>query len=141
VDTSRAIAHLHYSNTFAHTPDVKYIVSHAGGTIPFVATRFGIVDEMAIIDGAEERGTTAETLRRLYWDTALSWKDPVLQMLSSVVGMGQVLYGSDFPYLRRDLAVRSRAELGSISALTDAERRSVLGTNALRLFPRLSALR
>jgi hypothetical protein len=74
-------------------------------------------------------------------DTALSWKDPVLQMLRSVVGIGQVLYGSDFPYLRRDLAVRSRAELGSISALTDAERTSVLGTNALRLFPRLSALR
>ncbi len=30
VDTSRAIAHLHYSNTFARTPNVKYIFSHAG---------------------------------------------------------------------------------------------------------------
>jgi predicted TIM-barrel fold metal-dependent hydrolase len=141
VDTSRAIANLHYSNTFARTPDVKYIVSHAGGTIPYVATRFGIVDEMAVIDGAEERGTAADTLRRLYWDTALSWKDPILQMLRSVVGMGQVLYGSDFPYLRRDLAVRSRVELDSTAALADAERAGVLGTNALRLFPRLSALR
>jgi aminocarboxymuconate-semialdehyde decarboxylase len=141
VDTSRAIANLHYSNTFARTPAVKYIFSHAGGTIPYVATRFGIVDEMAVIDGAEERGTAAETLRRLYWDTALSWKDPVLQMLRSVVGMGQVLYGSDFPYLRRDLAVRSRVELESTSALADAERAGILGTNSLRLFPRLSALR
>src|SRR5882724_9563411 len=57
VDTSRAIASLHYSNTFARTPDVNYIMSHAGGTIPYVATRFGIVDEMKIIVGAEERGT------------------------------------------------------------------------------------
>jgi 6-methylsalicylate decarboxylase len=137
VDTSRAIANLHYSNTFARTPAVKYIFSHAGGTIPYVATRFGIVDEMAIIDGAEERGTAAETLRRLYWDTALSWKDPILQMLRSVVGMGQVLYGSDFPYLRRDLAVGSRVELESTSALAATERAGVLGTNALRLFPRL----
>jgi NAD(P)-dependent dehydrogenase (short-subunit alcohol dehydrogenase family) len=40
---------------------------------------------MNVIEGAEERGTAAETLRRLYWDTALSWKDPVLQMLRSVV--------------------------------------------------------
>jgi 6-methylsalicylate decarboxylase len=141
VDTSRAIANLHYSNTFARTPDVKYIISHAGGTIPYVATRFGIVDEMAIIDGAEERGTAADTLRRLYWDTALAWKDPILRMLRSVVGMGQVLYGSDFPYLRLDLAVRSRVELESTSALADTERAGVLGTNALRLFPRLSALR
>ena len=37
VDTSRAIAKLHYSNTFARTPDVKYVFAHAGGTIPFVA--------------------------------------------------------------------------------------------------------
>jgi 6-methylsalicylate decarboxylase len=138
-DTSRAIANLHYSNTFARTPDVKYIVSHAGGTIPYVATRFGIVDEMAIIDGAEERGTAADTLRRLYWDTALSWKNPVLQMLRSVVGMDQVLYGTDFPYLRRDLAVQSREDLESTSAVTEAERGAVLGASALELFPRLRA--
>jgi predicted TIM-barrel fold metal-dependent hydrolase len=46
VDTSRAIAKLHYSNTFARTPDIKYLFSHAGGTIPFVASRFAIVDAM-----------------------------------------------------------------------------------------------
>jgi predicted TIM-barrel fold metal-dependent hydrolase len=139
-DTSRAIANLHYSNTFARTPDVKYIVSHAGGTIPYVAARFGIVDEMAIIDGAEERGTAADTLRRLYWDTALSWKNPILQMLRSVVGMEQVLYGTDFPYLRRDLAVQSREDLESTAAVTEVERGAVLGASALKLFPRLRAL-
>jgi 6-methylsalicylate decarboxylase len=139
-DTSRAIANLHYSNTFARTPDVKYIVSHAGGTIPYVATRFGIVDDMAIIEGAEERGTAADTLRRLYWDTALSWKNPILQMLRSVVGMDQVLYGTDFPYLRRDLAVQSREDLESTSAVIEAERRAVLGASALKLFPSLRAL-
>jgi 6-methylsalicylate decarboxylase len=139
-DTSRAIANLHYSNTFARTPDVKYIISHAGGTIPYVATRFGIVDEMGIIDGAEERGTAADTLRRLYWDTALSWKNPILQMLRSVVGMDQVLYGTDFPYLRRDLAVQSREDLDSTPAVTEAERGAVLGARALKLFPRLRAL-
>jgi predicted TIM-barrel fold metal-dependent hydrolase len=138
VDTSRAIAHLHYSNTFARTPDVKYIFSHAGGTIPYVATRFGIVDEMKVIGGDEERGTAADTLRRLYWDTALSWKDPVLEMLRSVVGMSQVLYGSDFPYLRRDLAVRSRSELERTGTLNETERAGILGENALRLLPRLA---
>ena len=139
-DTSRAIANLHYSNTFARTPDAKYIVSHAGGTSPYVAGRFGIVDEMGIIEGTGERGTAADTLRRLYWDTALSWKNPILQMLRSVVGMDQVLYGTDFPYLRRDLAVQSREDLESTPAVTEAERGAVLGANALKLFPRLRAL-
>ncbi len=45
-DTTRAIARLYYSNTFARTPDVKYVFSHAGGTVPYLAGRFGIIDEM-----------------------------------------------------------------------------------------------
>jgi len=136
-DTTRAIAHLHYSNTFARTPNVKYIFSHAGGTIPYLATRFGVVDEMGVIDGAAERGTAADTFRRLYWDTALSWHDPVLQLLRSVVGIDRVLYGSDYPYLRRDLAIGSRQHLARTEALTDAERAAVLGESAMRLLPRI----
>jgi aminocarboxymuconate-semialdehyde decarboxylase len=56
VDTSRAIAKLHYSNTFARTPDVKYQFVHAGGTIPFLAERFAIVDEMNVIPGRRSEG-------------------------------------------------------------------------------------
>jgi predicted TIM-barrel fold metal-dependent hydrolase len=137
-DTTRAVAQLHYGNTFARTPNVKYIFSHAGGTIPYLETRFSIVDEMNVIPGAEERGTAADTLRRLYWDTALSWRPPVLRMLRSVVGMGQVLFGSDYPYLRRDLAVACRHEVETSAELDSEESRTVLADNALKLFPRLA---
>jgi 6-methylsalicylate decarboxylase len=140
-DTTRALAQLHYGNTFARTPNVQYIFSHAGGTIPYLATRFAIVDEMNVIPGAEERGAAADTLRRLYWDTALSWHAPNLRMLRSVVGMRQVLFGSDYPYLRRDLAVACRHEVEASPDLTENERQGVLAANALRLFPRLGALR
>jgi hypothetical protein len=44
------------SSTFARTPNVKCIVSHAGGTIPDLATRFSIIDEMNVISGTEKRG-------------------------------------------------------------------------------------
>jgi 6-methylsalicylate decarboxylase len=139
-DTTRAIAQLHYSNRFARTPNVKYIFSHAGGTIPYLAGRFAIVDEMKVIPGHEERGSAADTFRRLYWDTALSWKTPVLQMLRAVVGMDQVLFGSDYPYLRRDLAVGCADELRNTSALDDKERAAILSGTATRLFPRLAQL-
>jgi hypothetical protein len=49
--------------------------------VPYLAGRFGIIDEMNVIPGAEARATAADTFRRLYWDTALSWGDPVLRML------------------------------------------------------------
>jgi aminocarboxymuconate-semialdehyde decarboxylase len=138
-DTTRAVAQLHYGNTFARTPNVKYIFSHAGGTIPYLATRFSIVDEMNVIPGAEERGAAADTLRRLYWDTALSWRPPILRMLRSVVGLGQVLFGSDYPYLRRDLAVSCRLEVETSAELDSKEGRALLADNALKLFPRLAA--
>ncbi|ANB76227.1 amidohydrolase family protein [Paraburkholderia phytofirmans] len=140
-DTTRAVAQLHYGNTFARTPNVKYIISHAGGTIPYLAARFSVVDEMSVIPGGEERGTAADTLRRLYWDTAVSWQPAVLQMLRSVVGMDQVLFGSDYPYLRRDLAVACRHEVETGAGLNSDESRAVLADNALKLFPRLAALR
>jgi aminocarboxymuconate-semialdehyde decarboxylase len=140
-DTTRAIARLHYSNTFARTPDVKYIFAHAGGTVPYLAGRFAIIDEMNVIPGAEDRTTAAETFRRLYWDTAASWGDPVLRMLRDVVGLDRVLFGTDYPYLRRDLAVSCREHIEASPELTDGERAAVLGATAATLIPRLAPLR
>ena len=114
-DTNRAVAQMHYTNRFARTPNVKYIFSHAGGSIPFLAARFAIIDEMGFIAGAEQRGTAADIFRRIYWDTALAASDPVLRMLRDVAGIDQVLFGTDFPYLRRDLArKRETTDLGEL---------------------------
>ena len=70
----------------------------------------------------------------------LAASDPVLRMFRDVAGVDQVLYGTDFPYLRRDLAVKSKQELLQSFALNDLERRAILGGNASRLFPRLHSL-
>jgi aminocarboxymuconate-semialdehyde decarboxylase len=137
-DTTRAVAEMLYSNRFARTSNVKYIFSHAGGTIPYLAGRFGIVDEMRVIPGADARRTAAETFRGLYWDTALAFGDPVLRMLRSIVGLRQVMCGSDYPYFRRDLAVGCIAALRRTEELAASEREAVLGANALKLFPRLA---
>jgi predicted TIM-barrel fold metal-dependent hydrolase len=135
-DTTRAIAQLHYRGALARTPNVKYIVARGGGTIPYLATRFSIVDEMNIIPDGGEPGPAADTLRRLYWDTAMSYRDPMLRMLREVVGMDQVLFGSDFPYLRRDLAVNCARILEQTTELAADERKRVMSGNAIRLFPR-----
>src|SRR5256714_7086207 len=138
VDTSRAIAKLHYSNTFARTPDVKYVFVHAGGAIPFVASRFAIVDEMSVIPGAEERGRFADTLPRLYWDTASAFSDPVLHMLRSVAGLENVLFGTDYPYPLDAISIGGLHQLQKTAELDEDERRGVLGGSAARLIPRLA---
>jgi len=135
-DTNRAVAQMHFTGRFARTPHVKYIFSHAGGSIPYLAARFAIIDEMDFIAGAEQRGTAAEMFRRMYWDTALAASDPVLQMLRDVAGINQVLYGTDFPYQRRDLAVESKQQILHSVALNDVERGAILGSNASHLLSR-----
>jgi aminocarboxymuconate-semialdehyde decarboxylase len=138
-DTNRAVAQMHYTNRFARTPSVRYIFSHAGGSIPFLAARFAIIDEMGFVPGGEQRGTAADMFRRIYWDTALAASDPVLRMLRDVAGINQVLYGTDFPYLRRDLAVSSMQRISSSPELNAFERGAILGGNASQLFPALLA--
>ena len=135
-DTNRAVAQLHYRGRFAGTPNVKYIFSHAGGSIPYLAARFDIIDKMGFIPGGEHRGTAADMFRRIYWDTALAASDPVLRMLRDVAGINQVLYGTDFPYLRRDLAVESKQWILQSSELNNVESAGILGGNASRLLSR-----
>jgi 6-methylsalicylate decarboxylase len=135
-DTSRAIAKLHYSSTLARTPDIKYVFVYAGGTIPFVASRFAIVDQ--VIPGAEERGAFADTMRRLYWDTASAFGDPVLHMLRAVTGLDNVVFGTDYPYLGDEVTIGGLRQLQTTRALDDDERRGVLGGTAARLIQRLT---
>jgi 6-methylsalicylate decarboxylase len=140
VDTSRAIAKLHYSNTFARTPDVRYVFSHAGGTIPFVAPRFGIVDAMDVIPGAAERGPVADTLQRLHWDTASAFSDPIVTLLKSITRLHNVVFGTDYPYPADAITIGARHRLETTDVLTDREREAILGGSATRLIPRLDTL-
>jgi aminocarboxymuconate-semialdehyde decarboxylase len=93
---------------------------------------------MGVIPGGAERLSAAETFRHLYFDTAVSWSDPVLTMLRSVIGLDHVVFGSDYPYLRRDLAVSCRQHIEDSKVLTDSERVSILGRTAAKLIPRLA---
>jgi aminocarboxymuconate-semialdehyde decarboxylase len=129
---------MHYSNTFARTPDVRYVFVHAGGTIPFLAGRFAIVDEMDVIPGSEERGAFADVLRRLYWDTASAFSDPVLHMLRSVTGLDNVVFGTDYPYPRDAISIGGLRQVERTLELDDDERSGVLGGSAARLIPRLA---
>jgi len=135
-DTTRAIAQMHYGGTFAETPDVKYIISHAGGTAPYLAGRFAIVDEMQIMGDSSTTGTFEQTFRRLYWDTALAWSDPVINHLRHVAGLDKVVFGTDFPYVRNDLALKGKLTINNNNDLSAVERTQIFSDNALQLFPR-----
>jgi 6-methylsalicylate decarboxylase len=64
-----------------------------------------------------------------------------MRVLRDVAGIDRVLFGSDYPYLRRDLAVSCRQHIEANPELTASERTAVLGGTATKLIPRLASLR
>lgn len=136
-DTTRAIARLHYSNTFARTPSVRYIFSHAGGTVPFIVQRFDLLDATQVVPGGEIRGKARDQFRRLHFDTALAYQKPVLSLTSGVIGTSQLVFGSDRPY-SMDMAAGAATAITSAEYLSTEDRAAIGWQNALHLLPRLA---
>jgi predicted TIM-barrel fold metal-dependent hydrolase len=74
----------------------------------------------------------------VYWDTASAFSDPVLHMLRSVMGLANVVFGTDYPYPRDAISIGGLRQLRNTAELDDDERRAVLGGSAVRLIPRLA---
>jgi predicted TIM-barrel fold metal-dependent hydrolase len=84
-----AVAALLSSKVFDDFPDLKIIVSHGGGAIPYQRGRFR--------PGALRQGTTYEDqLRKLYYDTCLYTQDSI-ELLLRAVGVDRCLFGTEKP--------------------------------------------
>ena len=135
-DTTRAVANLIYSGTLERCPDIAFILSHAGGTVPYVAWRLA---QGAVIPALRERAPQGAIayLKRLYYDTAMSATPYALNSLRALVDPSQILFGSDSPYLPEalvDVSIRGLADYPDFDAAT---RTAIERDNALALFPRL----
>jgi predicted TIM-barrel fold metal-dependent hydrolase len=97
-ETTRTAADLVVSGTRAMFPDVKIILSHAGGTLPFIAYRIAMA---ALVPGANaprNQAQIVEDFRSFYYDTALSTSVPQLKALLEFADPSKILFGSDIPY-------------------------------------------
>jgi predicted TIM-barrel fold metal-dependent hydrolase len=137
-DTTRSIASLVLSGATHRYPDIRWIFSHAGGTMPFLLERFMLqADALAKTpEGASKipNGVLYE-LERLYFDTAQSANPYAMGPLTRLVATTQVCFGTDFPYRAIADNVSGLAGCGLFSPgdLEQVER-----TNAARLLPRLA---
>ena len=74
-DTTRAVTNLLLSGTLARHPDIRWIVPHAGGTLPFLAPR---IAGISVLLGADDPAAVVAQLRRLHYDLAGSASAPVV---------------------------------------------------------------
>jgi predicted TIM-barrel fold metal-dependent hydrolase len=132
-DTTRAVANLIYSGTLERCPDVRLQIAHLGGTAPFLAHRLA-----SLAAREPERASLAPAgalayLSRLYYDTGLSNHLSAVEATRAVAPIGQIVFGTDWPYAALPAAgdpAPELAALGSDRVLVDAQ-------NAGALVPRL----
>jgi len=137
-DTTRAALNLVFRGATARFPNVRYVLSHAGGTIPYLAGRIALT---GALPGLRERVPDGPLphLRRFFYDTALSATPHALRSLQELVGPDRILFGSDFPFGPEPVARASIDGLARYDGFDDAGRRRIDGENALALLPRLAA--
>jgi predicted TIM-barrel fold metal-dependent hydrolase len=138
-DTTRAAMNLIWTGALERHPNVRFILSHAGGTAPYLA--FRIAGGMALDPAFRERAPEGAMtyLRRFHYDTALSANPHALRSLQELVGPEQILFGSDFPFAPEPVARMSIEGLASYDGFDAAARAKVERENALALLPRLAA--
>ncbi|NJD24798.1 MAG: amidohydrolase [Betaproteobacteria bacterium] len=130
-DTARAIINLVFSGTFTRYPEIRFIFSHAGGTMPMLIGRMHQYGPKDILEKVP-RGIEYE-IRRQYFDIAGSAFRPAVAALRSLVPTSQILFGSDNPFIPLDETARGLAEMG----FSADDLRAIRRDNALGLFPRL----
>src|ERR1044071_5544957 len=132
-DTTRAIVNLIHSGTVARCPDIRFIIAHGGGAVPFLAQR------IAAMEGHRNaRGVTnvMPALQSFFYETASTTSATALRSLQELVDPGQILWGSDLPFVYGERLQTEVEHWEKYDGFNPGERRAVEETNAARLFPR-----
>jgi predicted TIM-barrel fold metal-dependent hydrolase len=133
-DTTRAIMGVAFSGDAARFRDIRFIWSHAGGTVPFLAGRIEGASSGA--KAALPDGFIAE-LKKFYYDLAGAANRGAIASLLQLVPATQIVFGTDFPPGGTSAAVAKT--LREIGMFKDSDLRAIDRENAIRLLPRFKA--
>jgi predicted TIM-barrel fold metal-dependent hydrolase len=131
-DTTRAIASVVLDGTTSRYPDIRFIFSHGGGTMPYLMTRFDALAARPDIAKRLPNGLLHE-LQKLFVDTASMNSPYPWPTLRKLLPVSHILFGTDFPFFSAGTVANALSGVG----LTDGDLKAIERENALDLFPRL----
>lgn len=137
-DTARTIYSLIGTDAANRYSNIKFIFSHAGGTMTALIERFGVGGPEVINDNLAkpaEPNSRLYHLRRFYYDTAQSVNVVQMQGLKTIAGASQIVFGTDFPFVT---AARTLAGLQKCGFSPD-EVRNIQRENALKFLPKFKS--
>ncbi|KAJ1555457.1 hypothetical protein HK405_001638 [Cladochytrium tenue] len=123
-ETGRAAMDLVLSGTVHRSPGCKIVLSHAGGTLLWLALRMAAV---AMTPFSEAVGLTTDKILEdvwsFYFDLALSTNPVVLPTLLNFAKEGHVLFGCDYPNAPESGIQMMTGFLDNYDDLDEAKRR------------------
>jgi 6-methylsalicylate decarboxylase len=128
-ETTLTIQSILYTGTAMRCPEIRFIWSHGGGTMPYITSRFGA----NTAPGTGEPNATMAAIRRFYYDTAQAFNEYTLATFTKVVPNSHILFGTDYPFAQAGTVAKGLADYG----FSAANLRAIERDNALALFPRL----
>lgn len=135
-DTTRCAASLAVNGVFSGCPDIRFIFSHGGGSLPTFAARLDrLFSRVKTISANLPNGAMYE-FKRQYYDVVATTNPSTMAGLLKFVPTSQILLGSDFPYRP---AIEEVEGLRNLDLFSDSELLAIERENALRLMPRLGA--
>jgi predicted TIM-barrel fold metal-dependent hydrolase len=139
-DTTRMIMNMIASGTVRRCPNVRMIVAHGGGTLPFLAHRIG--RNIVRFGKANPPFTADEVMaafKWFYYDLTAVSHQHAIDALLTLVPTDHLLYGSDHPFMLPTLIPPAIDFIKSLPRLDAPTRQALANGNALQLFPRLAA--
>ncbi|WP_326548404.1 amidohydrolase family protein [Mycolicibacterium sp. ND9-15] len=134
LDTTRAAYLLVRNGIRRKYPNIRFILSHAGGFVPYASHR------MAVAIAGDTGASPADSLddfASFYFDTALSSSAAALPTLLAFTKPGRITFGSDWPFAPLPAGKLFAAGLEVYPAIDTQTRSAIEHDNALALFPRL----
>jgi predicted TIM-barrel fold metal-dependent hydrolase len=131
-DTTRAITGIVVNGDAARFPNIRWIWSHGGGSMPFLAGRIGGNRK----NEQMPNGFMYE-LKRFYYDLAGAANPGVVASLLQLVGPDKILFGTDFPPGGKML--ETAQTIRALKMFSESDLRLIDRDNAVKLLPRLKA--
>jgi len=142
-NTTRAATNLILGGTLERCPDIKIILSHGGGTIPFLKERIAgsqYILEQLLGDKIYHLEKSADKyMKQFYYDTALITAAGSLNAIKETTDISHILYGSDAHYAPEKIGHLMNKQLDQFEGFNKNELINVLQNNALNLFSRFKS--
>ncbi len=138
-ETARAIANLFFHGVPERFEKIRWIMPHAGGTMPMNIYRLRNLLRVPAVAARMPRPLD-HYLKSFWYDIAQAVLPPTLQMIQAVAGDERLLFGTDYPYSARGEAVITDAIEGVGTFFAPDALRKLEKENAEALFPRFSSL-